>query len=253
MSLINTTLFKTLVCIEANRMFPSHKKGRPPKLSNEEAFDCILKVVRTGMQWRSLQPQNTSYITVFKRMHSWIRAKVFQTAYTRLLHLYTLRRRSKFYCIDSSFVKNVYGRDCLGRNPTDRGRRATKMSVIVDDRGVMISSLFTPGNLSDVTLFESTLQQAMVPLESNSELFADKGYDSKYNKRTCVQRGLKDRIFRKRTTCGRRTHAKRGVVERFFSWMDKFRRLIVRYEQRVVVYISMTFLACGVLLSNSFS
>ena len=56
MSLIDTTLFKTLVYIEATRIFPFHKKGRPPKLTNEEAFDCILKVVRTGMQWRSLDP-----------------------------------------------------------------------------------------------------------------------------------------------------------------------------------------------------
>ena len=89
MYLIDTTLFKTLVCIEATRIFPFHKKGRPPKLTNEEAFDCILKVVRTGMHWRILQPQSTSYITVFKRMHAWIRAKKYsKTAYTRLLHLY---------------------------------------------------------------------------------------------------------------------------------------------------------------------
>ena len=28
-------------------------------------------------------------------------------------------------------LKSIYGRDCVGRNPTDRGRRATKLSAIV--------------------------------------------------------------------------------------------------------------------------
>jgi len=38
--------------------------------------------------------------------------------------------------IDSSHVKGIYGRDCTGRNPTDRGRNATQVSAIVASDGV---------------------------------------------------------------------------------------------------------------------
>ena len=75
-------------------------------------------------------------------------------------------------------------------------------------------------------------------------------HDAEYNCCQCRSFGFKDRIFKRRTVNGRRTHAKRGVVERYFSWLDKNRRLLVRYEQTVTVYIALTFLASGIRLAN---
>ena len=43
-----------------------------------------------------------------------------------------------------------------------------------------------------------------------------KGYDSAANRHACAAYGYRDRIFRRRMSNGRRTHAKRGVVEPFF-------------------------------------
>ena len=153
----SSNLFKRFVQIETERLFPTHSLGRPRILSFHEAYESILKVVRTGMQWRHLQPKTVSYMTIFKTLHRWTDASIFRTAYERLLRLYSRRRRPKFYCIDSSFVKSIYGKECTGRNPTDRGRRATKMSVVVDDRGMLFASLLTPANWSDVRLLEPTI------------------------------------------------------------------------------------------------
>ncbi len=200
------------------------------------------------MQWRQLRPKQVSFITVFKTMHRWIAADLFRIAYRRLLRLYARRHRPRYYCIDSSFVKNIYGTDCVGRNPTDRGRMATKVSTIVDDRGTPFALLCTPANQSDMRLLEPTLAAVMAPIARGTQLYADKGYDSANNRRICHQYGLRDRIFRRRTENGPRTHARRGVVERFFSWIDKYRRLILRYEKQVVVYESMTYFASGILL-----
>lgn len=72
------------------------------------------------------------------------------------------------------------------------------------------------------------------------ELFADKGYDSAMNRRICKSYGFKDRIYKRRTINGKRTHAKKSVVERYFSWHDKYRRLLVSYEQNVKIYLGMT-------------
>ena len=183
-------MFRNLVEIEAARIFPLQKKGRPRMLSFDEAFDNILKVVRTGMQWRYLRPERVSYITVFKQMHMWTDAKVFQTAYSRLLKLYCRRRRPKYYCVDSSYVKNIYGRNCTGRNPTDRGRQATKLSALVDDLGIPHALLVTPANVSDQRLLEPTLQAIASSSHRGRELFADKGYDSASNRGICRRYGF---------------------------------------------------------------
>ena len=31
--------------------------------------------------------------------------------------------KPSYYCVDPTFVKNLYGTEVLGRNPTDRGRK----------------------------------------------------------------------------------------------------------------------------------
>uniref|UniRef100_A0A6C0C2V2 Uncharacterized protein n=1 Tax=viral metagenome TaxID=1070528 RepID=A0A6C0C2V2_9ZZZZ len=41
-----------------------------------------------------------------------------------------------------SFVKNVFDRDVTGRNPTDRGRQAPKISLSTDRRGTPLCSFF---------------------------------------------------------------------------------------------------------------
>ena len=241
-------LYKSVLRVHVARHIPPSAKGRPPLLSFDDAYDDILRVLRTGMQWRQLKPKLVSFITVFKTMHRWIAADLFRTAYRSMLRLYARRRRPRHCCIDSTFVKNIYGIDCVGRNPTDRGRMATKVSALVDDNGVPFSILCHPANQSDMRLLQPTLDSTIVALPRRIPLYADKGYDSAFNRNVSVTRGYRDRIFRRRCTNGRRAHAKRGVVERFFSWLDKYRRLILRYERHIATYESMTYIACGILL-----
>lgn len=40
-------------------------------------------------------------------------------------------------------------------------------------------------------------------------------------------------------------NARRWVVERTHSWMNKFRRLLIRWEKRIENYIGMLHLACA--------
>jgi putative transposase len=41
--------------------------------------------------------------------------------------------------------------------------------------------------------------------------------------------------------------ARRWVVERTQSWLNRFRRILVRWEKRVDTYIAMLHLACGLI------
>ena len=147
-----------------------------------------------GMQLRELHVPNSSYITVFKTMHKWVSEDVFRTAYERLHKLYRRQRRPRFYCIDSSFVKNIFGQDCLGRNPTDRGRKTSKLSIIVDDKGIPCAFHTSPANVSDMSLLRPTIESMICP-HNNEEMHADKGYDSKKNRSFCQSVGFRDRII----------------------------------------------------------
>ena len=41
--------------------------------------------------------------------------------------------------------------------------------------------------------------------------------------------------------------ARRWVVERTHSWMNRFRRILVRWEKRADTYIAMLHLACAII------
>jgi transposase len=42
--------------------------------------------------------------------------------------------------------------------------------------------------------------------------------------------------------------ARRWVVERTHSWLNRFRRILVRWEKRADTYIAMLHLACGLIV-----
>jgi len=199
-------------------------------------------ILWTGAPWRSL---GSGYSTVHGTFMKWSRIGVFETAYRALLRLERRQtaRRCTFHCIDSTFVKNIYGRDCIGRNPTDRGRKATKVSALVDQDGIPISLRFFPANISDQVTVRETLQHAPRP-RRGTPLYADKGYDSHNNR--CIMRsfGYVERISRRRQHTHRLVNRRRNVVERTFSWLDKCRRLLVRYDSTIIAYEGWTWLGC---------
>ena len=133
-----------ILCHIADRFTPS-PLGRP-NCEPAIVLEYVLLVLRSGMAWRHLQQTRCPYDdrTVYSFFRRWSRHRIFASAYQALYKLYTRRRRPKYHCIDSTYIKSIYGRDCVGRNPTDRGRRATKLSAIVDDRGIPISLFFLP-------------------------------------------------------------------------------------------------------------
>ena len=50
-----SSVFKTFLIREINDLNHTKIKGRPIILQDEEALNCIFKVLRTGMQWREIQ------------------------------------------------------------------------------------------------------------------------------------------------------------------------------------------------------
>ena len=147
---------------------------------------------------------------------------------------------------DTSFIKNLFGKDCVGPSPVDRGRKATKLSVVCDEIGVVHSLTFHPGNKNDSRILGHTLRQRHPSYWEGKTLSADKGYDTDKCRGWVRENGMLDAIMRKVTTKIAYPLAptpRRTIVENVFAWIDTSRRLIMRYEKQIAVYRSFTYLA----------
>ena len=68
-------MFKNILRLVVQEALPPRTRGRPTLLGFDDAYDDIVRVLRTGMQWRHLRPTaGVASITVFKTMHKWIDA-----------------------------------------------------------------------------------------------------------------------------------------------------------------------------------
>ena len=80
-------------------------------------------------------------------------------------------------------IKNIAGKDFLGKNPTDRGRNASKLSIICDSAQIPISACFYPANKTDVTTTMETVALINCRIRRDNRycntLVGDKGCISK--------------------------------------------------------------------------
>ena len=142
-----------------------------------------------------------------------------------------------------------------GPNPTDRSKRGTKRSILVDGRGVPLGVAVAGANRVDFQLLQETLDSIpeacpFAPEDVEQGLWLDKGYDfDKIHGQVrlngyvphIVPRDAERELLEK--IPGYR--ARRWPVERTISWMNRFRRILVRWEKKVVNYKAMVHLTCA--------
>jgi transposase len=154
--------------------------------------------------------------------------------------------------VDTSFIKNVFGRDCTGPSPFDRGRKATKVSAVVDEKGIPLSFTFHPGNRNDSRTLFHTLSKVPCDLVGRS-LYADKIYDSKHCEEVIKSFKMENLVSKKKVSTPTSDNRIRIAVEHTFSWLDKFRRIILRYDGLVCHLRSFHYLAALHIFSNKLS
>ena len=224
--------------------------GRPRCLPFPYILDRILFVLSSGCQWSRLPVSNGSWKTIYHYFSLWSKANLFQHAYDDLLRVYSkIRPKSPIRIVDTSFVKNVFGRQCVGPSPFDRGRKATKVSTITDPTGIPLIFTFHRGNRNDSrTLFHCVSKCKF--LSSGDKLYADKIYDTSHCREVLSQFQLQNFISKKKHTTSKEDNRIRLAVEHTFSWLDKYRRIILRYDAHVHSFRSFHYLASSHLLGN---
>ena len=85
------------------------------------------------------------------------------------------------------------------------------------------------------------------PRRRPGKLHADKAYDHRRCRRECRARGIVARIARRGIESRARLGRHRWLVERTHAWMNRYRRLTVRYERRADIHLAFATLACALV------
>ena len=150
------------------------------------------------------------------------------------------------------------GGECVGPNPTDRGKPGTKRHVVGDRTGIPLAALLTGANRHDSVVFEELLD-AIPPIKQPNgrrrkrpaKVHADKGYDIPRCRQALRRRHIRVRIARKGIDSSARLGRHRWVVERTLAWLNRYRRLTVRYERRADIHQAFLTLGCCLICFNT--
>jgi putative transposase len=136
-----------------------------------------------------------------------------------------------------------------GKNPTDRGKRGAKRSLLVDANGMPVGLAIEGANRHDMKLVDATLDS--IPIErpaptpeTPQNMCMDKGYDYDDVRETVAEfgftahiphRGEEAKVIMRKA----RHKARRYVVERSHSWMNRFRGILIRWSKKPENYLAM--------------
>ena len=144
-----------------------------------------------------------------------------------------------------------------GPNPTDRAKGGTKRSLLTEAAGIPVGLAVDGANRNDFKMFAETIDSIPVPRPQPTQsepqgMCLDKGYDYDEVRQLGASfgftmhircRGEEAKALKKEAGF----RARRWVVERAHSWMNRFRRLLIRWEKREDTFFAMLHLACGII------
>jgi putative transposase len=154
------------------------------------------------------------------------------------------------------FGEGSHGGDAIGPNPTDRAKKGTKRSLLVEAEGGPLALIVAAANVNDPQLLRATIEAIVVERPSPGEsakphLTLDKGYDVPLGHQVAQDLGYRAHIRRKGEAIlarSKRTHRPRHwVVERTFAWLSKCRAILVRYDKKAQNYRGLLQFACVLL------
>ena len=159
--------------------------------------------------------------------------------------------------LDGAMTKSPLGGGKTGPNPTDRGKRGVKRSLLMDAQGIPVGLAVGGANRHDMKLVRATVDNLPVPRPVPNPvhpqgLYLDQGYDFAEVRRTITEfgftahirsRGEEDQAIKKEAGF----KARRWVVERTHSGLNLFRRILIHWYKSPDNYIAFLHFACALI------
>lgn len=234
--------------------------GGRPRVSDRKCADAIFYVLRTGGQWGALDETDLApHSTAHDRFQEWVEADVFLKLWRVGVEQFDELKGLEWawLSMDGAMTKAPLGDEVTGKNPTDRGKIGTKRSLLTEGHGIPIGLAVAGANRPDMKLARETIESIVVPrpvptADQPQGMCLDKGYDYQEVRELVKEfgftahirsRGEEAKVLKKEA--GER--ARRWVVERTHSWMNRFRRILIRWEKKGENYLAFLHFACALI------
>ena len=128
--------------------------------------------------------------------------------------------------------------------------------MLTDANGIPLSLVVAGANRHDCMLLEPTLDSIVVerplPQDMTQNLCADAGYKGAPARKVIEERGYVAHIKERREEADDIKNipgvkARRWVVERTHSWMNRWRKLLVSFEKTEASYVGLLSLAAALI------
>jgi transposase len=129
--------------------------------------------------------------------------------------------------------------------------------VVVDRQGIPLAVVLSAANVHDsrmmletVDAIEPIKRRVGRPRKRPAKLHADKAYDSNPLREELRRRSITPRIARRGIESSERLGRHRWVVERTLAWLNRYRRLRIRYERRADMHSAFLHIGCALICWN---
>jgi len=124
----------------------------------------------------------------------------------------------------------------------------------VDGKGVPLSIVATGANVHDVKKLEATLEAIIIPLPADQtvNLCADNGYRGVGPEKVITEHGYVPHIRGRNEEKSEKTRtpghkARRWVVEACHSWLNRFRKILIRFEKTLLSHLALLHFAFAII------
>jgi putative transposase len=143
----------------------------------------------------------------------------------------------------------------VGKNPTDRGKIGTKRSMLTDGGGVPVGLAVEGANRNDFKMVRETIERIPIARpeptpDTPQGMCLDKGYDDDEVRDLLTEFGFTAHLRARgeeakalKQEAGFK--ARRWVVERTHSGMNRFRRVLIRWDKQVRNDLAFLHMACA--------
>jgi hypothetical protein len=234
----------------------SNNRGRKRSFDLDVFLDCLFFMSDNGLKTFNIHKLYGIARSTFYQYYTLIsKGDLLEKIHAEIVNEYTRTTQPEFLITDTFTVKSMNGSEGLGRNPTDRGRKGLKVSLICDQNLVTHAVSLSPANCHDSKILTETISLSITNI-NGIKCLADSGYaGSKYLSEIHRTTGLNLVSKPKRT----RNHSKmshtisdkdrillekkRNYIERLNGNIRNFRGLMVKYSKNISTYKTLLFVS----------
>src|SRR5215210_3318355 len=211
--------------------------GRKRTVNMREIINGMCYLTKTGCQWRMLPHDLPPWYHIAYYYYKWVHDGTLEyindCLRTEIRIELGREPEPSVGIMDSQSVKTVSSGDERGYD-TGKHVKGRKRHVMVDMLGLLIVLIVTAASAQDSETGQELMIDAKLKTQRLVKVYADQGYKEwlvEWIKK--FQAFVLELVIKPADQEGFVVHPKRWKVERFFAWLNNYRRLSKDYEKTI--------------------